>query len=287
MAAALATEAGRRLLRLRAGRGFADPRALKDAGDRESHEYLMAELAARRPGDAVLSEEGKDDAARLTADRVWIVDPLDGTREFGEEGRTDWAVHVALWERGTLVAGAVALPAEGRTLATTAEGAADIADMGMASPLRVRDLVDAGRIRVAVSRTRPPAFLRPLTARLEGQQVEVEPVEIGSAGAKIAAVLLGRVDAYLHAGGQYEWDSAAPAAVALAAGAHASRIDGAPLEYNRADPRLPDILVCHRGLAATLLAGIQSVTGQPSASAVPADSSPTGTASTEAPPTDA
>lgn len=262
LAAALATEAGRRLLRLRADRGFADPRALKDAGDRESHEYLVAELAERRPGDAVLSEEGKDDAARLAADRVWIVDPLDGTREFGEEGRADWAVHVALWERGRLVAGAVALPAEGETLATTPDGAAvrDV-ETAEAAPLTTKKLVDAGRIRVAVSRSRPPAFLSPLTAHLEKRHITLEQVQIGSAGAKIAAVLRGRVDAYIHAGGQYEWDSAAPAAVALAAGAHASRIDGAPLAYNQTDPELPDILVCQPGLAPTLLAAIQAVAG--------------------------
>jgi len=264
LAAALATEAGRRLLRLRADRGFADPRALKDAGDRESHEYLVAELAERRPGDAVLSEEGKDDAARLATDRVWILDPLDGTREFGEEGRIDWAVHVALWERGRLVAGAVALPAEGETLTTTADGAvARDVETAEATPLGARRLVDAGRIRVAVSRSRPPGFLSPLTAHLQERHVVVEQVRIGSAGAKIAAVLLGRVDAYIHAGGQYEWDSAAPAAVALAAGVHASRIDGAPLAYNQTDPELPDILVCHPGLAPTLLAGIRAVTDAP------------------------
>lgn len=263
LAAGLATEAGRLLLRLRADVGFADPRALKDAGDRRSHEYLVAELAERRPGDAVLSEEGRDDAARLDADRVWIVDPLDGTREFGEEGRTDWAVHVALWERGELVAGAVALPAEDRTLTTTGAGAAVLtmgAEPGAPAPLRVRSVVDAGRIRVTVSRSRPPAFLRRLIGYLEERHVEVEPVQIGSAGAKIAAVLQGRVDAYIHAGGQREWDSAAPAAVALAAGAHASRIDGAPLVYNQKDPDLPDILVCHPALAPTLLAGIRTVT---------------------------
>jgi 3'(2'), 5'-bisphosphate nucleotidase len=302
MAAALASAAGRRLLRLRAGRGFADPRALKDAGDRESHEYLVAELARHRPGDAVLSEEGRDDPARLGADRVWIVDPLDGTREFGEEGRADWAVHVALWERGRLAAGAVALPAEGRTLCTTAGGAAVLsfstartdrssgasgdgpgeapgalaaAELAAFSPafslvgadeiagavaLRMRGLAEDGRVRVAISRSRPPAFLEPLIAHLAERRVALEPVQIGSAGAKIAAVLLGQVDAYIHAGGQSEWDSAAPAAVALAAGAHASRVDGASLAYNQKEPDLPDILVCHPALASTLLAGIRAVT---------------------------
>jgi 3'(2'), 5'-bisphosphate nucleotidase len=260
LAAELATEAGRLLLRLRDERGFADPTALKDAGDKESHDFLMAALAEHRPGDAVLSEEGKDDPVRLGADRVWIVDPLDGTREFGEEGRTDWAVHVALWEReelsggaerGTLTAGAVSLPARDKTLATTADGAAlfpgDLA-------LRLKGRASTP-VRVAVSRSRPPGFLADLAAH-----VDLEFVPIGSAGAKIAAVVLGEVDAYIHAGGQYEWDSAAPAAVALAAGAHASRIDGDPLAYNRKDPRLPDILVCHPMLASTLLAGIRTVT---------------------------
>ena len=125
LARELAEEAGRRLLELRAGGGFSDePDLLRKAGDRQSHEFLTAELARRRPGDVVLSEEGADDPARLAAERVWIVDPLDGTREFGEPGRTDWAVHVALWERraaqgaGDLTAGAVALPAQGHVLST-------------------------------------------------------------------------------------------------------------------------------------------------------------------------
>jgi 3'(2'), 5'-bisphosphate nucleotidase len=238
----LATEAGALLLRLRADRGFGDLKALRDAGDRESHVYLTEALARQRPDDAVLSEEGKDDLARLQAERVWIIDPLDGTREYAEEGRADWAVHVALWERSELTAGAVALPAQGRTLST-------------AEPIELAD-VDTGHIRVAVSRTRPPEFLRRFTDHVDA---DVELVPIGSAGAKVAAVLIGEVDAYIHAGGQYEWDSAAPVAVAHASGAHASRIDGSSLTYNRDDPNLPDILVCHPELAPTLLAGIRAV----------------------------
>ncbi|MGH3392751.1 MAG: 3'(2'),5'-bisphosphate nucleotidase CysQ [Actinomadura sp.] len=262
LAAELARAAGRLLLELRASTGFADPGALKDAGDQRSHEYLMAALARHRPGDAVLSEEGPPggSTARLAADRVWIIDPLDGTREFGEEGRADWAVHVALWEKGTLAAGAVALPAQGRTLATAIGGGAEIIDTDTAarSPLVLR--ADApGHIRMTVSRSRPPRFVQRLAEHLTDQGGTVELVPIGSAGGKISAVLLGEVDAYVHAGGQYEWDSAAPAAVALAAGAHASRIDGAELVYNREDPTLPDILVCHPGLAPTLLAGIRVV----------------------------
>jgi 3'(2'), 5'-bisphosphate nucleotidase len=237
LAAELAEQAGKLLLDLRAEGG--EPGDLRKAGDRRSHEFLAAELAARRPGDAVLSEEGKDDRARLAADRVWIVDPLDGTREFGEPGRTDWAVHVALWERGALTAGAVALPAQGQVLATTA-------------PPAVPPAREAGKpLRVVVSRTRPPAFLERLS-----EEMSVTLVPLGSAGAKAAAVMLGEADAYIHAGGQYEWDSAAPAAVALAAGLHASRLDGSLLRYNQPDPVLPDILICPVVLAESLLEAI-------------------------------
>jgi 3'(2'), 5'-bisphosphate nucleotidase len=235
----LAAGAGRRLLDLRAQGG--DPDELRKAGDRLSHEFLAAELGQRRPADAILSEEGRDDAARLSADRVWIVDPLDGTREFGDAGRTDWAVHVALWERGALTAGAVALPAQGRVL-STAEPATGSAPATPGSPLRI-----------VVSRTRPPGFVQRLA---ESSPARLVP--LGSAGAKTAAVITGDADAYLHSGGQYEWDSAAPVAVARAAGLHASRLDGSPLEYNRPDPSLPDILVCPTTLADGLLEAIQA-----------------------------
>jgi 3'(2'), 5'-bisphosphate nucleotidase len=243
LAAELAEQAGKLLLDLRAEGG--DPGDLRKAGDRLSHEFLAAELAARRPGDTVLSEEGKDDRARLAADRVWIVDPLDGTREFGEPGRTDWAVHVALWERGALTAGAVALPARGQVLATTAPPA--VPPVNAVSPVNG----PGGPLRVVVSRTRPPAFLDRL-----GEEMSLTLVPLGSAGAKAAAVMLGEADAYIHAGGQYEWDSAAPAAVALAAGFHASRLDGAALQYNQPDPVLPDILICPVVLAESLLEAI-------------------------------
>jgi 3'(2'), 5'-bisphosphate nucleotidase len=246
LAGDLATEAGERLLELRARLGFDDQRALKDAGDRSSHTFLMDALGRLRPGDSVLSEEAtreeREDPRRLSAARVWIVDPLDGTREFSEPGRSDWAVHVALWENGALTAGAVALPAQGRTL-TTGE------------PPALPKPPSAGeRFRIAVSRTRPPGFVRRLA-----DELGADLVPIGSAGAKISAVLTGEVEAYVHAGGQYEWDSAAPVAVALAAGAHASRIDGSPLAYNQGDPSLPDILVSLPDLAPTLLAGIRDL----------------------------
>ena len=234
----LASEAGHLLLALRAGGG--EPDALRKAGDRQSHEFLAAQLSQQRPGDAVLSEEGRDDLARLAADRVWIVDPLDGTREFGEPGRTDWAVHVALWERGELTAGAVALPAQGTVLST-------------AEPPPAPPAMTPGRpVRVIVSRTRPPALLDRLA-----QQIELTLIPMGSAGAKAAEVVRGTADAYVHSGGQYEWDSAAPVAVAQAAGLHASRLDGSKLAYNQADPSLPDILICPAGLAPLLLDGLR------------------------------
>jgi 3'(2'), 5'-bisphosphate nucleotidase len=244
----LAGQAGQRLLGLRAQDG--DPDLLRKTGDGMSHEFLTTALARQRPGDVVLSEEGADNPARRSARRVWIVDPLDGTREFGEPGRTDWAVHVALWERGSgdgdLTAGAVALPAQGRVLST------------LEPPARPGDGPAPARLRITVSRSRPPAFVWNISDRLNA-----ELVPLGSAGAKVAAVIGGSVDAYLHGGGFYEWDTAAPVAVARAAGFHASRIDGSPLAYNQADLLMPDILVCRPGLAALLLQTIREVTHAP------------------------
>lgn len=237
----LAVAVGHRLIDLRARGG--QPDELRKAGDLMSHEFLTAELARLRPHDRVLSEEGADDPARLSADRVWIVDPLDGTREFGEPGRTDWAVHVALWERarGGLTAGAVALPAQDEVLSTVTPPPAPSAEPPPAP------------IRVVVSRSRPASFL-PRMAELAG--ADLSP--LGSAGAKVAAVLLGEADAYVHAGGQYQWDSAAPVAVARAAGFHTSRIDGSQLSYNQADLVMPDIVVCPPALAGALLDAIRS-----------------------------
>jgi 3'(2'), 5'-bisphosphate nucleotidase len=242
LAAELAEQAGQRLQLLRSRGG--DPDDLRKAGDASSHEFLSAKLAVRRPGDAILSEEGRDNPARLTADRVWIVDPLDGTREFGEPGRTDWAVHVALWERGELTAGAVALPARDRVL-STAEPPGQQPGPGKAAGAPGRPL------RIVVSRSRPPAF-----AAKVAEDIGATLVPLGSAGAKAAEVILGKADAYLHDGGQYEWDSAAPVAVARAAGLHASRLDGSKLEYNKATPWQPDILICPGKLADWLLAAI-------------------------------
>jgi 3'(2'), 5'-bisphosphate nucleotidase len=232
LAAWLATVAGQRLLQVRT-EGL-EGRALKDAGDRIAHELLVGLLAEHRPGDAVLSEEGKDDSLRLSSSRVWIVDPLDGTREFSEPPRDDWAVHVALWSRGDLVAGAVAQPALGQVFATT--------DPPVVPPST------SPRPRIAVSRTRPPAFVAALADHLGA-----ELVPMGSAGAKVMSVIRDLSDAYVHAGGQYEWDSAAPVAVARAAGLFTSRIDGSPLFYNRADPSLPDLVVCRPELAGSIL----------------------------------
>jgi 3'(2'), 5'-bisphosphate nucleotidase len=180
---------------------------------------------------------------RLIADRVWIVDPLDGTREFSELDRADWAVHVALWERGELVAGAVALPAEHTTLSTAAIAAV---------PARAD-----GPLRLAVSRSRPPALVSELARRLDA-----ELVAMGSAGVKAMSVVRGVTDAYVHGGGQYEWDSAAPVAVARAAGLHTSRLDGSPLRYNQPDPYLPDLVICRPELADRLLAEIEQARRQ-------------------------
>ena len=238
LAAWLAEEAGRRILEVRE-EGLTG-RDLKDAGDRAAHELLMELLAEHRPDDIVLSEEGKDDRRRLEADRVWIVDPLDGTREFSEPPRDDWAVHVALWERAAddLTAGAVARPALGRTFHT--------GEPPVVPP------ATAARPRIAVSRTRPPEFVHGL-ARL----LDAELVPMGSAGCKVISVARDVTDAYVHAGGQYEWDSAAPVAVARAAGLFTSRVDGSPLRYNQADVYLPDLIVCRPELSEPILAFVR------------------------------
>jgi 3'(2'), 5'-bisphosphate nucleotidase len=239
LARELAEQAGRRLLTLRDG-WTGSQKELGDAGDRLSQDYLAAELAAQRPHDAVLSEEAIDDKKRLTAHRVWIIDPLDGTREYGE-GRADWAVHVALWE-GKLTAGAVALPAQRLTLSTATE-----------LPPPSQEVTNP--IRIVVSRSRPPSVVQEISSKLGA---DLDP--LGSAGAKVAAVVTGEADAYVHAGGFYEWDTAAPAAVASKAGFHVSRIDGSAINYNQADPLMPDILVCPPAIAGTLLAAIREAT---------------------------
>ena len=209
LARALASGAGDILLKLRESmhQDGRPPWALKDAGDRAAHVYLMSQLAEHRPGDAVLSEEGRDNAQRLTAERVWIVDPLDGTREFSEVPRSDWAVHVALVVGGVPVAGAVALPAQGVTYATAATAAESTLPVLKDVPTRPR---------MVVSRTRPLTEAVVLAQELHG-----ELVPMGSAGAKAMAVMCGDADVYAHAGGQYEWDSCAPVAVAQAAGSKA------------------------------------------------------------------
>ncbi|MBX3286773.1 MAG: 3'(2'),5'-bisphosphate nucleotidase CysQ [Actinobacteria bacterium] len=233
LARTLAEEAGRLLLDVRAElvAAGATGKELGAEGDRRSHELLMARLAEERPDDAVLSEEGAGSEGpsgtrRLSTARTWIIDPLDGTREYGEHPRPDWAVHVALVVDGEPVAGAVALPAQRRVLGTV--------------PPAPTPPAPAPRPRVIVSRSRPPAVASYLAEAIGG-----ELVPMGSAGAKAAAVVLGAADVYPHAGGQYEWDSCAPVAVARAAGVWASRLDGSPLVYNNADPYLPDLLVCH------------------------------------------
>jgi 3'(2'), 5'-bisphosphate nucleotidase len=234
LAADLARQAGELLLELRTG--DLTGKQLSDAGDRAANEMLLRELAQHRPDDAVLSEESTDDPVRLRTDRVWIIDPLDGSREYGLPGRTDWAVHVAVWQAGLgITDAAVAQPALDAVYAT---------DDSVAAPAAQRRVI-------LVSDTRPPAFAGEVAAAVGA---EVEPM--GSAGAKAMAVLRGEAAAYLHSGGQWEWDSAAPVGVALAAGLHASRIDGTPLRYNSAHPYLPDLLICAPDLAVPMLAAI-------------------------------
>ncbi len=238
-AAWAAERAGEVLLQVRAESGL-QGKELKDAGDAAAQELLARLLAEHRPADAVLSEEATDDKARLNATRVWIIDPLDGTREFSEPPRDDWAVHVALWEvseagaTGDLTAGAVAQPALGETFSTGAPSAV---------PPRT-----SRRPRIAVSRTRPPAFVEALA-----DEIGAELVPMGSAGVKVMSVVRDLADAYVHAGGQYQWDNAAPVAVARAAGLHCSRVDGSPLVYNEDDTSLPDLIVCRPELAEQII----------------------------------
>jgi 3'(2'), 5'-bisphosphate nucleotidase len=214
-----------------------DGKALGAMGDVVAHHFLVHALGACRPNDAVLSEEAAADPARLTHSRVWIVDPLDGTREYSER-RSDWAVHVALSVDGVATIGAVSQPDLGVTYAMDCPAPA-------ASPDE--------KLRIVVSRTRPPAEAEKIAAALGA-----ELIGMGSAGAKTMAVVRGEVDAYVHSGGQYEWDSAAPVAVAKAAGLHVSRLDGSPLVYNRPDPYLPDLLICRPHLTDSLLAAIKA-----------------------------
>jgi 3'(2'), 5'-bisphosphate nucleotidase len=241
LAVELARRAGELLLEIRrplADGDAPDVGAIRDDGDRRANDLLLEALENARPSDSVLSEESKDDPSRLDASRVWIIDPLDGTREFGEPPRTDWAVHVALVMGGRPVAGAVALPALDQVLAS--------------SPPETVSLPNAGRPRVVVSRTRPPA-----AATFLADELDAQLVEMGSAGAKAMSVIRGESDVYVHSGGQYEWDSCAPVAVAQAAGLHCSRIDGAPLVYNNPDPYLPDLLICRPELADDVLTALR------------------------------
>ena len=231
-AAKLAEIAGRALLELRA-----DPPSLRDvgaAGDRMAHQLLVAELNRLYPDDDVRSEEGLEHVAGTG--RLWIIDPLDGTREFRQPGRSDWAVHVAMAVGGIAEVGAVALPALDLVLGT--------GDPPVLQPLRTGEPP-----RVVVSRSRPPDVAYEVTESISGVMVPM-----GSAGAKIAAVILGAADVYVHAGGQYEWDSCAPVAVAVASGLHASRLDGAPLRYGDPDAWLPDLVVCRKEYAEAVLA---------------------------------
>jgi 3'(2'), 5'-bisphosphate nucleotidase len=241
LAGELATAAGQLLLQIRAESDLRG-KELGAEGDRRSNDLLLERLAAARPDDKVLSEESADDKSRLHAERVWIVDPVDGTREYGTDGHTDWAVHVALWSAESgLIAGAVALPALDVTYVDSGEPVA--ATTGLASSAR------GERPRVVVSASRAPAFSQAVAEAIGG-----ELLPMGSAGAKAMAVVRGEADAYVHAGGQYEWDSAAPVAVAQAKGLWCGRIDGSALVYNQDDTYLPDLVICRPELRDAILA---------------------------------
>ena len=231
LAAHLAGEAGRLLVAQRENT-ILEGTALGRAADQVANAFILAALAEWRPGDAILSEESPDDPTRLAASRVWIVDPLDGTREYGE-GRADWAVHVALAVDGAPKVGAVALPARGLVFRSDRVARPDVAERPP---------------RMVVSRTRPPAEVAEIAALLGA-----ELVPMGSAGAKTMAIVTGDADLYYHAGGQHEWDNCAPAAVALGAGLHASRLDGRPFVYNCPDTCIPDLVIGRPDLAAQVL----------------------------------
>lgn len=236
LAAHLAEVAGKILLDVRAS-GLFSGKALGKAGDQTANQFLCHALREQRPEDGLLSEEEKDNAERLTKERVWIVDPVDGTREYGEE-RADWAVHVGMAVDGAAVLGAVALPGAGVVLRSDQPGEIPPAPE---------------RLRMVVSRTRPAK-----EATGVAEEIGAELVPMGSAGAKAMAILRGEADIYLHSGGQYEWDSCAPAAVAQGWGLHVSRIDGSPLVYNREDVYMPDLLICRKEHAELVLGKVKA-----------------------------
>ena len=240
LAAHLAQAAGKLLLDVRAAGGLSGV-ALGKAGDQTANQFLVAAIRDQRPDDGLLSEEEKDNSARLSKSRVWIIDPVDGTREYGEK-RADWAVHVALSIDGAPAIGAVALPDLGLVLRTD-----------QIQPLPAASATP----RMVVSRSRPAK-----EALMVAEAIGAELIPMGSAGAKAMAIVRGEADIYLHTGGQYEWDSCAPAAVALAHGLHVSRASGAPLIYNQADVYMPDLLICRKEWAARVLDIVAGRAGQ-------------------------
>ena len=239
LAAELAEEAGKILLELHT-KGELEGKALGHEGDRAANRYLMDRLRAERPDDGILSEESRDTLERLFKARVWIIDPLDGTREYGE-ARPDWAVHVGLAVDGIAQVGAVALPGVDGGLVLRSDRAV---------PPGAHD----GAPRMLVSRTRPAS-----EALAVAEQLGCELVPMGSAGAKAMAVVLGQAEIYLHSGGQFEWDNCAPVAVARAHGLHCSRIDGSPLVYNNKDTYLPDLLICRQEYALPALEAVAAL----------------------------
>jgi 3'(2'), 5'-bisphosphate nucleotidase len=237
LAAQLAHVAGQILLQVR-DCGLLSLNSLGKAGDQTANQFLIHAIGEQRPDDGLLSEEEKDNAERLTKSRVWIIDPVDGTREYGE-ARSDWAVHVALAVDGIPTIGAVALPDLDLVLRS---------DRPL--PLPPGPVVP----RMVVSRSRPAK-----EAVAVAESIGAELIPMGSAGAKAMAVVRGEADIYLHTGGQYEWDSCAPVAVAAAYGLHVSRVDGSPLIYNQCDTYMPDLLICRAEWAARVLALVKEM----------------------------
>lgn len=240
LAAKIAGQAGTLLMELRTPEALSDPAQLRAMGDKHSNQLIADILTIARPDDAILSEESDDDSDRLNRERVWIIDPLDGTREFGEDGRSDWAVHIALSVNGNITCASVGLPARNLILSI--------------NPPPPLVIAHDGTPRVVTSRTRNPPAAQAVAAALKG-----DLIPMGSAGAKAMAVVLGEADVYAHSGGMYQWDSAAPVGVAIANGLHVSRIDGSPIVYNKAATWLPDVLICRPELASIALQSLKGV----------------------------
>lgn len=256
LAAELAAAAGRQLLELRAQYSVPDEaaaRALAKLADQLANDWLLQQLAELRPDDAVLSEEAEDDLARVQAQRVWIIDPVDGTYEFARR-LADFAVHVALWDNsaGSFTAAAVAVPDHGAVWATDSAAAA----------------IESDRTQLTVvSSTREP---KPVLAKLQVElsniaaalgYAGVEFRTLGSVGGKVHQLLAGHADVYLSTTGFWEWDAAAPAAVAQQQGFQVTDLQGAALRFNQVPPRVSSFVVAKPQLHEFVINALAEVNG--------------------------